>query len=75
MSGTHINVTAVLPSCCSAGPSERPKKKKEKKYRRVNIYEFKGEGFPRQSSGEIYPTASSKLNERTQNKLEQTPTN
>jgi len=56
------------------GPSERPKKKK-KKYRRVNIYEFKGEGFPRQSSGEIYPTAPSKLNERTQNKLEQTLTN
>jgi len=40
--------------------------KEKKKYRRVNIYEFKSEGFPRQSSGEIHPTAhlASQTNER-----------
>lgn len=47
---------------------------KTKKYRRVNIYEFKREGFPRQSSDEIYPTASCKLNERRQSKVKQTKT-
>lgn len=47
----HINVTAVLPCCCKF------EWYKTKKYRRVNIYEFKREGFPRQSSGEIYQTA------------------